>query len=92
MAMEFDEFTRLQKSDKGIKNWSSAINLYGLIFFWLRWVFVVVRRLSLVEGSRGYSSLQYAGFSLRWLLLLWSTGCRRAGSVEHRLSSCGARI
>ena len=35
-------------------------------------------------GERGYSSLQCAGFSLRWLLLLWSTGSRRTG-----FSSCG---
>ena len=34
---------------------------------------------SLVAVSRGYSSLLCAGFSLRWLLLLWSTGSRRAG-------------
>ena len=34
----------------------------------------------------GYSSLWCAGFSLRWLLLLQSTGSRRAG-----FSSCGTR-
>ena len=34
---------------------------------------------------QGYSLLRYAGFSLRWLLLLRSTGSRRAG-----FSSCGA--
>ena len=39
-----------------------------------------------------------AGFSLWWLHLLRSTGCRRAGfsncgsrALEHRLSSCGAQ-
>ena len=48
-------------------------------------------------GERGYSSLGCAGFSLRWLLLLQSTGSRRAGfssrgswDLECRLSSCGA--
>ena len=68
------------------------------IYFWLRWVFVAVRRLSLVAASGGYSSLQCTGFSLRWLLLLWSTGSRRPGfrscgsrALERRLSSCGAR-
>ena len=49
---------------------------YLFIFFWLRWVFFAARGLSLVAGSKGYSSLQYAGFSLRWLLLLRSTGSR----------------
>ena len=39
---------------------------------------------SLVATRRGYSSLQCAGFSLHWLLLLWSMGSRRAG-----FSSCG---
>ena len=49
--------------------------------FWLHWVFIAARGLSLVARSGGYSSLRRAGFSLRWLLLLRSTGSRRAGSV-----------
>ena len=64
----------------------------------LRWVFVAACRLSLVAESGGYSSLQCAGFSLQWLLLLWGTGSRRAGFsscntrvLERRLSSCGTR-
>ena len=72
--------------------------IYLFIYFWLCWVFVAARGLSLVAASRGYSSLWCAGFSLRWLLLLWSTGSRRMGfsscgsrALEHRLSSCGAR-
>ena len=68
------------------------INLF--LSFWLLWVFVAACRLSLVAASRGYSSLWCTGFSLRWLLLLWSTGSRRTGSVvvAHGLSSsvtCG---
>ena len=54
------------------------------------------RSLSLIAASRGY--LQCKGFSLWWLLLLRSTGSRRAGfsscgsrALERRLSSCGAR-
>ena len=35
-----------------------------------------MRGLSLVAASRGYSLLRCAGFSLRWLLLLWLTGSR----------------
>ena len=49
-----------------------------LFIYWLHWVFVAVHGLSLVAASGGYSSLQCAGFSLRWLLLLWRTGSRRA--------------
>ena len=45
-----------------------------LFSFWLRWVFVAARGLSLVVASGGYSSLRCAGFSLRWLLV-----------AEHRL-------
>ena len=39
---------------------------------------------SLVAAKGGYSSLQRAGFSLRWLVLLQSTGSRRMG-----FGSCG---
>ena len=69
-----------------------------IYFFWLCWVFVAAGGLSLVAASRGYSSLRCVGFSLRWLLLLRSTGSRRMGfrscgsrALERRLSSCGAR-
>ena len=72
--------------------------IYLFIYFWLHWVFVAARGLSLVAASRGSSSLQCTGFSLRWLLLLRSMGSRRAGfsscdlqALERRLSNCGAR-
>ena len=58
-------------------------------FFFMCWVFVA--------AGGGYSSLRCEGFSLRWLLLLWSMGSRCTGfsscglwALEHRLSSCGA--
>ena len=61
-------------------------------------IFVAARGLSLVAASRGYSSLQCAGFSLWWLPLLRSTGSRPTGfsscgsrALECRLSSCGTR-
>ena len=51
-----------------------------------------------VEASRGYSLLLCWGFSLRWLLLLWSTASRVRGFQElchadsavatHALSCC----
>ena len=55
-----------------------------LIYFWLRWVFIATRRLSLVVESKGYSLLWCVGFSLQWLLLLRSMGSRHTG-----FSSCG---
>ena len=51
------------------------LSFFKLIYFWLRWVFVAARGLSLVAASGGYSSLWCAGFSLRWLVFV----------VEHRL-------
>ena len=60
--------------------------IYLLFYFWLHWVFVAARGLSLVAASGGYSSLQCVGFSSQWLLLLQSTGSRHAG-----FSSCGTQ-
>ena len=56
----------------------------NFIYLWLCWVFVAARGLSLVAASGSCSSLQCAGFPLRWLLLLWSMGSRCVG-----FSSCG---
>ena len=53
--------------------------IYFLFYFWLCWVFIAARGLSLVAVSGGHSLLRCAGFSLRWLLLLWSTGSRVRG-------------
>ena len=58
--------------------------IYLFIYFWLYWLFGAAHGLSLVAASGGYSSLQCAGFSLWWLLLLRSMGSRHAG-----FSSCG---
>ena len=55
------------------------INLF--IYFWLCWVLVSVRGLSLVVASGGYASSRCMGLSLSRPLLLRSTGSRRAGSV-----------
>ena len=62
---------------------SDSFFVFVFVFFWLRWVFVAARRLSLVAASRGDSSLRCTGFSLWWLLLLQSTGSRHVG-----FSSC----
>ena len=61
------------------------INVFILfVYFWLHWVFIAARGLSLLAVSWGYSSLRQAGFSLQGLLLLHSTGSRSMGC-----SSCG---
>ena len=59
--------------------------IYLFIYFWLCWVFVSVRGLSLVAASGGHSSSWCAGLSLSQPLI-----------AEHRLqicrlSSCGSR-
>ena len=66
--------------------------IYLFIYFWLCWVSVSVRGLSLVVASGDHSSSQCAGLSLSRPLLLQSTGSRRAGSavVAHRLSCSAA--
>ena len=70
--------------------------IYLFIYFWLRWVFVAARGLSLVEANGGYSSLWCTGFSLRWLLLLRSTGCRcvgfSSGTRAQQLWLVGSRV
>ena len=66
--------------------------IYLFIYFWLCWVFVSVRGLSLVAASGGHSSSRYAGLSLSRPLPLRSTSSRRAGSVvvAHGLSCSAA--
>ena len=59
--------------------------IYLFIYFWVCWVFVSVRGLSLVGASGGHSSSRYAGLSLSRPLV-----------AEHRLqtrrlSDCGSR-
>ena len=56
---------------------------YWHLFIYL---FLFLAALGLCCCARGYSSLRCAGFSLWWLLLLGSTGSRRAG-----FSSCDSR-
>ena len=80
---------------------------FFLIYFWLHWVFITFAWLSLVVAVWGYSLLHCVGFSLQWLLLLQSTGCRHtgfssrlmqtqelrfAGSIECGLGSCDAQV
>ena len=52
----------------------------SFVYFWLRWVFIVTRRLSPVQQAGApfwlpcVDQLLCVDFSLRWLLLLQSTG------------------
>ena len=41
-----------------------------LFIYWLRWVFIAARGLSLVAAGWGYSSLRCTGFLLRWLFFV----------------------
>ena len=62
--------------------WTSFF-FFNFFIFWLCWLFVAARRLSVVATSVGYSLLWCADFSLRCLLLFRSMGSRRVG-----FSSC----
>ena len=50
-----------------------------VFYFWLCWLFIAVRGLSLVVASRGYSLFPCEGFSSWWHLLLPSMGLRALG-------------
>ena len=79
-----DRLRQVSERDSFASAKSFFFKLILFIYFWLRWVFVAVRGLSLVAVSRGCSSLRCTGFSLRWLLLLQNTDSRHAG-----FTSCG---
>ena len=70
-------FNNWRRSSSFLKNY---LFIY-LFYFWLCWIFISVRGLSLVVASGGHSSSRCAGLSLSRPLLLRSTGSRRAGSV-----------
>ena len=58
---------------------SAAMNIgvhvsFLFLFFCLCLVYLAAHVLSLVLATGGYSSSQCSGFSLQWLLLLWSLG------------------
>ena len=63
------------------------INLFSLfIYFWLYWVFVAARGLSLVATRGGYSSLRCVGSHCSGF------SCCRAWAVGHSdFSSCGTQ-
>ena len=84
----------VQKGSKCLGVWAGTfIYLFFNIYFWLCWVFVSVRGLSLVAASGDHSSSRCAGLSLSWPLLLRSTGSRCTGSVvvAHGPSCSAAR-
>ena len=62
----------------------SVFYFYLFIYFGCVGSLLLLMGFSLAEASGGYSSLRCTGFSLRLLLLLWSTGSRRMD-----FSSCG---
>ena len=70
----FLPFFFLKNKLKKNKN-KKKINKF-LFIFWLHWVFVAACGLFLAVASGVYSSLRCVGFSLRWPLLLQSTGSR----------------
>ena len=68
---------------ENIREYSNSILFLkkDIYFLWLLWVFIVAYGLFLVVASRSYSSLWSMGFSLRWLLLLWSMGSMCSGFI-----------
>ena len=68
------------------------IPVYLFLYLWLRWVFVAAGRLSLVWKMVTILSVRGVGFSLQWLLLLWSAGSGALGlqSLWHAASEVSA--
>ena len=60
----------------------------SFIYFWLRWIFVVVRRLLIAVASRCGARALGTGASVAVARGLSSCGSR---ALEHRLSSCGTQ-
>ena len=95
--MTFDDYVFKTSYTTSYTKYSHYI--YVNTFFKKYYLFIYWPCLVFVAASGGYSSLQCAGFSLQWLLLLRSMGSRRVGFsscgtwalLERRLSSCGAR-
>ena len=76
----------------------STTVLFYFLFFGCIGSLLLRGGFSLVVVSGDYSLLQFAGFSLQWLLLLQSMGSKHASfsscgsrAPEHRLSSCGSQ-
>ena len=71
----------------GVNFFLRYFSYYLFIYFWPCRVFVAARGLSLLAAMERAGAARWlwcVGLSLRWLLLLWSTGFRARG-----LSSCG---
>ena len=60
--------------------------LVVIYLFWLHWVFVAALWAFSIAVNGGYFQLPCAGFSLQWLFLFWSMGCRM-----RRLINCGTQ-
>ena len=71
----------------------SFLTCVCLFYLWLCWVFVAAWGLSLAVASGGYSALRCSGFSLLWLLSLWSLGprVRRLQWLQHVGSAVSAQ-
>ena len=65
------------------------LEILFIYLFWLCWVFIAARGLSLVAATRGCSSLRWL---LLWASVVVAHGLSSCGlqALERRLSSCGA--
>ena len=61
-----------------IKNHRIFLFIYVFVYFGLRWAFVALAGLPLVVVNGSRTLLRCEGFSLKRLLLLWSTGSRHS--------------
>ena len=86
---------RVTKSWAWLSNWTKTKKIFKkkfchYFFFWLRWVFIALHRISLLAVNGDYFSLWWVDFSLQWLLSLWNMGSRACSIVVAHGFCCSA--
>ena len=88
---------------KNTQNNCLSFKKNNFISLWLCWVFIAAWAFLQMWRTGPTLQLGYSGFSLWWLLLLWSTGVQasvaegpglnscNSCTSKHRLSSCGTQ-
>ena len=83
------ELTSILRGAGHVNQLWAYLSIYLFIYFWLCWVFVSVRGLSLIAASGGHSSSRCAGLSLSQPLLLRSTGSVVVAHGPSCSAACG---
>ena len=69
----------------------TSTNIYVCMYLWLYRVLLLCTGFLWLWLAGAALCLRYTGFSLQWLLRLWSTGCRAGGLQEVQLKGSRAQ-